>query len=180
MLIKYDEDELELPDTGFGSRNMRFNGMDVPSTKLWDFAAEYLGKSQKVPKNKLFELAKRASVFAWKPTDMLLHTHNPDKEDEHIAENVYKRSEKQRIRPLSAKFKVIIAKFDGTYSVEAAKEMHEVAEQIGYFPVGMNDERIYYAKNPSEVFNAFGTQDWVRIAVYLKRPGGAKVPLSLR
>ena len=177
LTLEHNGSTLEIPGS-FGEPGIKFNGRVIPSARIWDLAAYHMVRGERTPREKLFTVARNSEVFRWEQTEMLVHTLTPRKTDQHIFGAVFARHERQRVRPLVSKFDVRIAKVDGEITTDAVDELHYVAKRLGREPVGMNDGRIYYAKDPQTVFDAFGTKDWVRIAVYLKRPGGSSVPIN--
>jgi len=176
--IAVHEDSLTIPNE-FGSPDVHLNGNHIPSARVWGVLQNAMAHETTVDKEYLLSVAKESETFRWYMTTMLVYTHEPKKDDRHVIGSVYERHERQRIRPLTDKFDVTIAKSDYELNPEIAKSLHEAAASLGLGPVGMNDGRIYYSTNPQAVFDAFGTSDWVRVAVYLKRPGGSSTKVNL-
>ena len=179
MKITHNSDVLEVPDTGFGSAGIMLNGQVIPSARIWNLAASYLARGEITPRDLLFKQAQESAVFCWRPTDMLVQTQKPKDGDELLKYDIYKREERQRIRPLVDRFDLRIAKLEEPSDINM-RHMHEVAEGLGFSPVGYNDGRVFYAEDPEEVFRAFGSNDWARIGVMCKRPGSSSVSLDLR
>jgi hypothetical protein len=177
--IKDGKNTLVLPDS-FGHTNVKLNGNKIPSAKIWDFVARYLARGDRVPQDQLLTVAMESEMFRWEPTTMLVYTLKPWPDDRPTdTTNIYWRTDRQRVRPLVDEFDVRIARIYDTGSLEVAvRTLHEFAAKRGWYPVGMNDNRVYYTSDPQSVFDAFGTKDWVRIGVYLKRPGGSSVEVS--
>jgi hypothetical protein len=177
--ITIAEDNLTIPNA-FGSSNVQLNGNHIPSAKIWGVLQQAMAHEEKVDKEYLLSVAKESETFRWVMTTMLVYTFEPKKDDRHVAGFVYQRHERQRVRPLSDKFDIVIAKTDYELNPETVKALHEAASSLGLYPVGMNDGRVYYSPDPDSVFDAFGTSDWVRVAVMLKRPGGSSRHIELK
>jgi hypothetical protein len=170
--------ELLIPDQNFGGP-ISYDSHHIPSAKIWDLIGTYMAREQQVPTAELIATAEEAEIFRWDQHRMLVHTPTPRKTDALLSGSVYWRQERQRVRPLIERFKVVIARIESELSPTVVQELHSVCGQHGLWPVGMNDGRIYYTAEPDRVFEEFGSKDWVRIAVMLKRPGGSFVEVTL-
>lgn len=172
---------LELPRNAWGSPDVRVNGNQVPSAKIWGLIGSCRAEGKKVPRSTLMEEARKAEIYRQLDTHMLVWTRTPHESDEPVdaSKNVYMRKEKQRIRPLVHDLDIKIAKIDVQPTPGMVKDLHDVCATIGLYPVGAGDDRVLYSKNPQAVFDAFGSKDFVRIMVYCRRPGSSSVSLDL-
>jgi len=169
--------ELRIPNF-FGSNDVTYGGHQIPCANIWDLIGAHMARSTVVPTDELLQVAEDAETFRWENNKMLVHTMTPRKTDHVVGGNVYWRQEKQRVRPLVDMFQVVIAKIESELSPTVVSELHEVCGHKNLYPVGMVNDKIYYAPDPERVFQAFGSRDWVRIGVFLKRPGSSSVEIS--
>ena len=169
---------LSFPEV-FGSPNVVFNSKPIPSSRLWAVLEQHLAHGTKPSAEELIEIGAESEIFRWDMSTIMVHTFNPRKTDELLSDNVYRRRDRQRIRPLVGEFNIVIAKIEGDVVPSTVRALHTVAESLGLYPVGMNTNKVYYAPDPEAVFAAFGSRDWVRIGVMMKRPGGSCVDLCL-
>lgn len=178
-LISKDNNILSLPRGEWGSPDVTFNGNQIPSAKIWKLIASYMVENAEPDLENLFNEAKIANIFRQLEIGMIVWTLNPKKTDMSIQDNVYVRKEKQRIRYLANKFEVKIAKIEGSFDPDTILEVHKACLTVGLHPVGCVDERLYYCRSPEKVFRAFGSSDWLRIGVFLKRPSSSSFSLSI-
>lgn len=173
--------EIPLPKVyGWGHLNVRLNGERIPCARLWQIIADYMVKEEQVPRSLLMEEALRAELYRQLDQSMLIWTVEPLPGDKPITEYVVLRKEKQRKRPLAERFGITIGRLDGPVDSTTVQQLNSAAESLGLGPVAAGEDRVFYSKNPQEVFGAFGSTDWVRLYVYLKRPGTSSVHLDLR
>lgn len=170
---------LPSPKKYWGSSDVKMNGNKIPSARLWSYMSNVYTKEQEFKYETLMEEAKRAEIFRLLDKGMIVWTLNPTKSDQKISENLYARLEKQRARTLVDKFKINIVKCEIRLNEDILKEILEGCASIQLYPCGMVDERIYVTKDPEAVFEAFGSRDWQRIAVYCKRPSASGFQLDL-
>jgi hypothetical protein len=170
--------ELCIPDH-FGSNNVTYGNNQIPCANIWNLIGTHMSQGTVVPTKELLQVAEDAETFRWSSIRMLVHTSLPRKTDVPVEGNIYQREEKQRVRPLVDKFGIVIAKIESEMSSLAVRELHRVCGHRDLYPVGMVDSKIYYAPDPEQVFDAFGSRDWVRIGVFLKRPGSNFVDISM-
>lgn len=178
-VISHNGDTLSFLREHWGHPDVIFNDNQIPSAKIWRLIAKYMMEEVQIDLEELLHEARIANIFRQLEIGLLIWTLNPEKKDAHVKGNVYIRKERQRIRHLTDKFQIKIAKIDGDFTPEVVKELHEVCLTLGLHPVGCVDERIYYARSPEKVFRAFGSNDFTRIAVYCKRPSSSSFPLAL-
>lgn len=170
---------IPIANGSWGSPDITLDGQKIPAGRIWTAIAYHTAKEKKIPRPVLMAEAKRAALYRQEAADMLVYTIKPRKGDKHITGNVYSRAEKQRTRPMLERFGIRVAKIEAPVDVGSVRQMHEAAESLGLYPVAAGDDRVMYAPDPEAVFTAFGSRDWVRIYVYLKRPGSTCVPFTL-
>lgn len=164
----------------WGSSDITLDEQRVPSGRIWSMIAYHAAKEEKTPRTTLLAEAKRAALYRQEAVGMLVYTTEPRKGDKGVLGNVYYRNEKQRTRPLLVRFGIWVAKIEAPVDAASMRQTHEAAESLGLYPVAAGDDRVMYAPDPEAVFSAFGSRDWVRIYVYLKRPGSTSVKINLR
>jgi len=164
---------LQIPVTKWGHPDVTYNGNRIPSARLWGMLANSLKKGEKASKKALMDEAARAEVYRLVDAGVIIWTTAPLPGDKGLDGNVYVRKDRQRVRPLFNKFNIRVAKSEGPMSPDVVKEILDVCTDIGLFPVGFADERLYFSQNPEEVFHAFGSRDFTRIAIYCRRPGAS-------
>jgi len=162
----------------FGSKAI-CNGFEIPSAKLWDIIAFFMSKGVKTPRDILIDEAKRSEIYRLAKRGIIVWTTKPEESDVHIKGNVYARRENQRIRPLVDRFNIQIAKIIDGEEAEVLEELFDACATIGFYPVGAVDKRYFFSKDPEQVFKAFGTRSWLKIGVFLKRPGSSYVSIDL-
>lgn len=170
---------LSLPTAVWGHPGVLLNGNNIPSAKLWAIIAGYAIAEKVTPRQELIAEAKRAEIYRQTTRTMHVWTLTPKPDDTNLDGFMYIRKDKQRIRPLVDRFNITICKVEDEITPQVIQEITEYFSQQSLFPVGMVDERIYFAENPEVVFEAFGSRDWLRIGVFFKRPGSSSVPLTI-
>lgn len=180
LVTEHEGDKLEIPVTHWGHPDVRMNGSQIPSARIWEIIANHLCEGLKVPREMLVAEARRAKIYQQLEKGLIVHTLNPKDKDILVDGSVYVRVDMQRIRPLVDRFSIKIAKIEGEYTAEKVKETNDAMEELSFYPVAAGEDKIMYSRDPEEVFEAFGTRDWVRLAVYFRRPGSSFVNLDLR
>lgn len=170
-IVNDDGDVLILPSlANYGDPNVTYNGNRIPSARLWNLAGMFLSHNKQPPPKLLFEEAKRAEIYRLIDSGQIVYTLNPRPTDRCIEGDVYARQEKQRVRVLVDHFGVKLGKIEGKLDKTSITKFCEVCANIGFFPVAYQENKIFFAANPSAVYDALGTTDAIRIAVFLKRP----------
>ena len=155
------------------------NGFEIPSARIWDILAYFMSKEVKAPREVIMEEAKRSEIYRLAMQGMIVWTQSPGEFDKCIKGNVYARPERQRVRPLVDKFGIKIAKIIDADEADVLEELFDACASLGLYPVGAVDGRYFFAKDPEAVFKAFGTRAWLKIGVFLKRPGSSSVAIDL-
>lgn len=156
------------------------NGDLLPSGKLWSMLVDAGIKGEKLPRKEIMEEALRAQIYIQRIESSLLLTPVAPKGSQHVHGDVYLISNHQRQRPLVERFNLTIGKIKAQgINGPMVQQLLDAAELLGLQPVGGQDNKYYFSKNPEEVFDALGTRDWVRIGVFLKRAGSSSVQLDL-
>lgn len=182
LILTDSEATLAIPvgSGDWGNQNLRLDGKRIPSGRIWALIAKHTAAGEKTPRPLLMAEAKRSGLYIQHNHDMLVYTVEPQIGDRGISGNVFMRRETQRVRPLLERFGIVVAKIEPPLDATSVNQMHEAAETIDLYPVAAGDNRIMYAPDPQAVFDAFGSKDWVRIYVYLKRPGSSSTPLNIQ
>jgi hypothetical protein len=181
LTIRYETGAvLEIPYSTWGNPNVLFNGDKIPCSRLWEIIAIAKERKMKASREEWYEEAQRASIYVQAGRRGLVHTLAPKQGDRLVASNVYIRHEECRIRPLVDKFELIRAKLEVVGPAEMREFLRVSAEVIGLYPVAAdNAGHVILSKDPEAVFAAFGTRDWIRLYILLKRPGSTSVPLNI-
>ena len=181
LTVRYETGAvLEIPYLNWGNPNVLFNGDKIPCSRLWEVIATAKEQKMKADRLELLEEAQRASIYIQAGRRGLVHTSAPKQGDRLVADNVYIRHEECRIRPLVDKFELIRGKLEVVGPTEMREFLRVSAERISLYPVAAdNAGHVVLSRNPEEVFSAFGSRDWVRLYVLLKRPGSTSIPLSI-
>ena len=186
MAIERFEDDngnvLEMPTLDeWGSTDVKYNGNIIPSARLWELVGAFLVHNKKVPKEFLFEEARRADIYRLFDAGQIIWTENPREGDVPFApeRNVFVRKDKQRVRVFLAEFGIKLAKIDATPNKNNIIQLAEVCAENGLYPVAAQEQRFYFASDPETVFKAFGSKDHLRLAVYLKRPSSGGIQIRL-
>lgn len=176
--IRSDSDHIEVP-LSYGS-TVLCNGKPVPSARVWELIGFFLSHNKQTPREHIIAEVKRSEIYRQEITGLIVWTKSPQAKDVQIAGNVYARPERQRIRVLTEQFNIKIAKIDGPVTEEVLEEIFDVCESLGLYPCASVDDRYFFTKDPEAVFEAFGTRDWQRLAVYFKRPSASCVTIKLK
>jgi hypothetical protein len=181
---RFEDDEgnlLEMPALNDWGSEVKYNGNIIPASRLWELAGAFLTHGKKVPKELLFAEAKRADIYRLFDAGQIIWTTQPRADDIPFSpeRNVYVRKDKQRVRVFLAEFNIKLAKIEEQPNKMNILELVEVCKENGLYPVAAQEHRFYFTPDPQRVFEAFGTTDHLRLAVYLKRPssGGIKIRL---
>lgn len=174
-----DGKTLTIPITSWGHPDVTYNGARIPSSRIWGMLGAALKDGRKASRSALMDEAARAEVYRLVDAGIIIWTLSPLPADKGLSGNVYVRRDRQRIRPLVDMFKIRIAKCEGPMTPDIVKEILDVCADIGLFPVGFADDRLYFSQDPEKVFSAFGSRDFTRIAIYCRRPGASAVTVRL-
>lgn len=171
---------LQIPITTWGHPDVIYNGNKIPASRIWAMLGNALKEGKRASKTALMAEAARAEVYRLADAGVIIWTLSPLPTDRLLSGKVYVRSDKHRIRPLVNMFKIRIAKCEGRLSPDIVKEILEACAEYDLHPVGFADDRLYFAEDPDKVFQAFGSRDFTRIAIYCRRPGASAVEVVLK
>lgn len=177
--ITSDTGDILLIPRGEWGQPLNLNGNVIPSARVWATIADYAIQGVAPSRSAIMEEAKRAEIYRLLEQGILVRTDTPREKDKELVPGIYLRMDRQRVRPLLSEFSLAIAKIEAEYSTDNVLAMHAYCKSIGLSPVAAADGRIMYSKDPQAVFNAFGTKDWTRLMVYIRRPGSSSVSLDL-
>lgn len=177
-----DGNVLEIPNLNdWGSSNVTYNGNVIPAARLWELIGAFLVHGKKVPKELLFEEAKRADIYRLFDAGQIIWTEAPRENDIPVSQerNVYARRDKQRVRVFLQEFGIKIAKIEAQPNKNNILQLAEVCAENGLYPVAAQEQKIYFAPDPQLVYAAFGSNDHLRLAVYIKRPSSSSLKIHL-
>jgi hypothetical protein len=170
---------LSIPVTTWGHPGVLLDNNRIPAARIWAEIGNAMKEGKQADRAMLLYEAKRAEVFRQTASACIVYTTTPLPGDQGIMDQVYARAEPQRFRPLVDRYKIKIAKSEEGFSPEIVAIILEACECLGLYPVGMADERAYFCKDPEEVFAAFGSRNFLRVAILLRRPGSSSEELDL-
>lgn len=180
LVLSDDKDVVNIPMREWGNPNVLLNGNKVPSARLWMMIANHIiNKGGKMKREILMDEAKRAAIYRQRKNKMWIYTHSSLKNDSHLIGSLYERNVAQRIRPLVDELGIQLCKIEDEPTPDVVSDTLLLAEKLGWFPVAASRKKIMFHPKPQEVFDLFGTKDWARIYVYLKRPGSVNVLLEV-
>jgi hypothetical protein len=185
MILTDGKRTLELDLSSWGNANVYIDGMQIPSSRIWELVLDALESKKRVDRPTLFAEAERASMYAQATTHMLLWTLNPNStRDERLRGNVYWHRDMTRMRPLMEKLDLVAGKLSPSAAATAKnlEELFDVAAEHGLYPVGGADNKYYFSKNPDDVYRRLQCKPsaWMNIIKLARRPGqhGYKVDLT--
>lgn len=155
-----------------------YDGFPIPSHALWAAVVEHLYRQEPIPVSELFRLAEEAQLYALQPFTLYLWTNCPRPSDQRLVDHLYQRIDRQRPRPLLRALDISVCKIET--ELDEIQKVVETFQKYQLYPVAFQDRRLYVASRPEVVWSYFGTDDHVRIAVYLKRPSGRSIELILK
>lgn len=170
---------VSIPITRWGHPNIRVNGERIPAAKLWTMFGKYKAAGMKVPRPLIIEEAKLAEVYRQTDGQTIVLTDSPQDKDIKLEDEIYARNERQRVRPLVKELDLRMAKIDGDVDARKLTHLLHFFRKEGWYPVAFADGRLMFSKDPENVFKLFGSRDWLRIMVYLRRPGSCSIPLDM-
>lgn len=165
---------------GWGTPNVFFDGNKIPSARIWALIANSMMKNERVDRQALMKEGQRADIYRLESGSKLVWTQNPRSDDQLLEGNMYVRKELQRHRELVKDFGVVLVKIEADPPVrDQVLEAVKVLDGLGFKPFAWQQSRGYFCKDPEAVYEAFGTRDHLRLAVYMKRPSAAPLEVNL-
>ena len=173
-------DVLQLPSfQQWGSSDVTLNGNKIPAAKIWQLVAAFLAHGKKVPEKLLIEEAKKAEIYRLIGSGKIVWTLNPEEDDKQLSGNVYSRKSKERVRYLVDKFNLIMGKIDGNVNKESITEMCNYCATLGLHLIAYQEDKMYFSQDPEAFYEAMGSSDPIRLAVFCKRPSASFISVNL-
>ena len=176
--ITKNGDTLSIPRRKWGGP-ISYRGQEIPGGRVWDIVSTTMAEGKPLPVDRLIKEAARAEIYCYSPKKLVVWTETPRPGDKHIEGNLYMRNDNQRIRPLFTQLELRVARIEGGMEAEKIRETHKLFKDLGMDPVASGDDKIFYSQNAEAIFDQFGSRDWVRLYIILKRPGSSSIKLNL-
>jgi len=179
-VIELNGDVLQLPSfQNWGSSDVTLNGKSIPSAKIWELIAAFLAHNKKVPDAIVIDEAKKAEIYRLISSGKITWTLTPEEGDKHLSGHIYSRKSKERVRCLVDHFNIRMGKIDGAPDKQNITEMCEYCATIGLYLVAYQEDKMYFAENPQQIYDAVGSDSPIRLSVFLKRPSASFIEIKL-